>query len=1127
MSDSTGERLWELFDQAVELPKDQQSAFLDRQCADDRDLRARVERLLAGDEKANQVKDANSFLKSPIERMATTAMGSNSGMLRLHAQTASPLPGYIGQYQILSLLGEGGMGTVYQAQQNNPRRIVALKVVRRGLVSKALTRRVAHEAQILGRLQHTGIAQIYEAGLAEDDLPYFAMEFIRGLPLGDYVKHNGSSTKECLRLMAEICEAIHYAHEQGIIHRDLKPTNILVDEEGQPKILDFGIARAIDAETPGSGAVTQSGQLIGTLNYMSPEQIQGVRDGLDRRSDVYSLGVVLYEMLTGHMPYDIHDLPLPEMARVICEVEARPMSAAHPHLRGDVETIVSKSLQKDRDARYPSASALAGDIRRYLDNQPILARPPSALYLLMKFTRRHTAAVLGAIGIVMALVGGLAGTTLFAVRAQQNAKLANEGMATAIFQTYRARMAAAAAALTNHDVDEARRQLAAAPEQHRDWEWQHFCSRLDDSAATLIMPTGAQVLSLNDESQLCTASTKSGVTEFRNEAGEVLSVWPVVDGSSVYQVGSSSAGIWRAAITNDRQLVLRARDDTLLTSIKLPEKTSPTCMAVSSDRQWLAIAWDGPGALGAFDLIEIASGRRAARCQAHTDVIRRLAFSPNNQSIASAAEDSTVRTWNVSDGKELHVFQGHAVKVHCVNWRADGERLVTASADGTVRQWSADGQAVEPEYDRHAGEVLFACFSPDGHLIASAGTDRSIRVWSAVGRRDVALLHGHTREVKSLCFANDSYKLLSIGDDDRVRLWETALDESLPKLVGHDSYVYPVAISPDGQWMASGSWDRTVRLWDAWTGEYLATYQHPERVLSLAFSSDSSWLVTSCGDDDRLRVWKLGTRQPCRELAGPGRTINYVGINKDDSKIVAIDMSGRCQFIDVASGQAETHDRMSTIAFSPDRTLLATNAGKDSKEIVIRDAQTLKVQKILAGHSTSTHSVAFSQDNQHLVSVGHDQSIYVWDIDSGLFHALPGTTGQVFAAIYHPNGHRIATAGRDGSIMLWDTQTYEEVGRLTGHSNYIWSLAFSPDGHTLVSGSGDSTLRLWDTYPIAERHRARREASARRAAARSWLSETNIPPEELFEYVRTKSSLTWAEGHAVIRELIMNRTATQ
>ncbi len=304
------------------------------------------------------------------------------------------------------------MGAVYEAEQDSPRRTVALKVVRPGLASAALLKRFGHESQILGRLHHPGIAQVYEAGVAEGQ-PFFAMEFIRGQRLDEYAR--ARTLPERLELMARVCDAVQHAHDQGVIHRDLKPANILVDPTGQPKVLDFGVARATDADLLTEAGLTQTGQLLGTLSYMSPEQVSANPAAIDHRADVYALGVLLFELVAGRLPHRLENRPLAETARLIVEEDPPRVGTLNPELRGDVETIVAKALEKDRARRYASSAELAADLRRCLSHEPIRARPPSALYQLRKFARRNRGLVGGLLATGVALVLGLVGTILFAI----------------------------------------------------------------------------------------------------------------------------------------------------------------------------------------------------------------------------------------------------------------------------------------------------------------------------------------------------------------------------------------------------------------------------------------------------------------------------------------------------------------------------------------------------------------------------------------------------------------------------------------------------------------------------------------------------------------------------------------
>lgn len=408
------ERVTALFLAACELAPEQRSAFLDERCGGDVDLRTDVEAMLRTDHQAS------GFLEAPALEQGNRAFGVAIDEIRVEDDANVPAPERLGRYRILGLLGKGGSAVVYLAEQENPTRRVALKVLRPGVSSREALRRFDNEARILGRLQHPGIAQIFEAGVSDsgaDRLPFFAMEYVDGRLVNEFAKVQSLGTRGRLELIVRVCEAVEHAHRRGIIHRDLKPSNILVDQGGNPKVLDFGIARATDCDVHTTTLRTDIGQLIGTVPYMSPEQTLGEPEALDTRSDVYSLGVVCYELLTGKLPYSLDRRLIHEAVRIIREDEPEPPSVASRALRGDAETIVLKAIEKDRERRYQSVSDFAADIGRFLRDEPILARPASATYQLRKFARRNRGLVWGVAGTIAAVIAGTVGTTAQAIRA--------------------------------------------------------------------------------------------------------------------------------------------------------------------------------------------------------------------------------------------------------------------------------------------------------------------------------------------------------------------------------------------------------------------------------------------------------------------------------------------------------------------------------------------------------------------------------------------------------------------------------------------------------------------------------------------------------------------------------------
>jgi WD40 repeat protein len=1078
MADGPDSRAETLFAELADLPPHEQQARLDAACRDDATLRAAVEKLLADDARLGAEGSDITFLNSPLVRADRPTMPPADG--------GPPSPPRLARYRLLRLLGQGGMGAVYEAEQDTPRRLVALKVIRSGYVSTNLLKRFAREAEILGRLHHPGIAQIYEAGVAEDGRPFFALELIRGVALDEHARLRSLTLAARLDLVARVCDAVQHAHDQGIIHRDLKPGNILVDEAGQPKVLDFGVARASDADLLTSADRTRTGQLVGTLSYMSPEQVSADPAALDARSDVYALGVILFELLSGRLPYLLGNLPLPEAARVIREREPSRLGSIDTSFRGDLETIVAKALEKDPARRYQSVAELAADLRRHLRHEPIRARPPSALYQLAKFARRNKALVGGTAAVVLALAAGLLGTTLFAVREAKQRGQAERNERAAVYQAYRARIAAAAAALQNHDVADAARHLDQADVSLRDWEWRHLHSRLDDSLADFPTPVGATYV-VSGEDGLRLAVLEDDGLRLLDEEGrtERLLPSPRRGGNVVWTIVPARDGLHFLERVPGG-VILRDEAGREQLRLELPAGVESAQWTVSPDLKWLAVGW-GRGAEPVIVVYDSTGKERCRLPSFQTEALWSITFSPDGRRLATASDDGTARLWEVPAGRPIGGPLRHpgGIKVMCAAFRPDGARFLTTSADGTVCQWDAATAApVEPPYERHSGEVWTATYSPDGRWVASSGTDRTVRLWRATGRQDALVLHGHTDSVPQLGFSADGRRLLSVSQDGTARLWDADPEVALPVLRGHESYVYPVAYSPDGRWIASGSWDGTVRLWDAVTGEPGAVMELGNNVRTLAFGPDGTWIVTGCDKDERVQVWDVATARRRATFPGPGGDLGSVAVSPDGSRVAALSHQGRLHVYEYPSGKEvfrldQGKEAMRGIAYSPDGRWLACTE-EDLKTICLLDARTYRPAARLAGHTKPVAAVAFSPDGRRLVSAGEDRVVRVWDVDSRECRAeLRGHTDGVLGAAFHPGGTRLATGGRDRTIWLWDLTTGEEVARLQGHTSYVWGLAFSPDGKTLVSGSGDKTVRLWDTEPLRVRHRARGAAARR------------------------------------------------
>ena len=498
------ERLQEFFLSARRLSDLDRVEFINANCADDLVLRNELEQLLKHDALPEELqKGAGEGFRGALEALRTHPP---------HSREAG-LPTSIGNYRILSKLGEGGMGTVYEALQENPQRTVALKVLRPALVSSEALRRFEHEGAFLARLQHPGIAQIYDSGRARAEFgeqPYFAMELVKGESLTTYAASHELSARERLELLARVADAVQHAHLHGVIHRDLKPDNILVDSSGQPKILDFGIARASDSDVQLTTMCTDVGQILGTLAYMSPEQASGNPAVIDARSDVYALGLMLHELLTGRLPYDVSHKNLAEALRVIQEDEPQRLGTSHSSHRGDVETIALVALEKDKNRRYVSAAALAADLRHYLNDEPIEARPASRIYTLKKFVRRNKTIVVAVVLVLVSLLGGLIASLRFGLR---EAERSAEVLRLSALQEVEDRVAEADALWPLHPDN---------IERYSDWiaDSADLVARLPEYAQRLAL-LRQQALPLSNEEAAAERSDHPSFVELLNLQGEI------------------------------------------------------------------------------------------------------------------------------------------------------------------------------------------------------------------------------------------------------------------------------------------------------------------------------------------------------------------------------------------------------------------------------------------------------------------------------------------------------------------------------------------------------------------------------------------------------------------------------
>ena len=665
-----------LFDELCDLPAGERTAFLQGNVQDSA-VRQQLRRLLTHFDEE------------------TRAFGILPGL-----ETSGALPERIGPYRVQSLLGTGGMGVVYLARRGGEDAPVALKVLRHSLGSTHLRNRFRREAAVLRRLDHPGICRFLDAG--EDDtpgasLPYLAMEYLAGEPLLEHARKHGLDDRQRVELMARICDAVHHAHELGVVHRDLKPSNVLVLPEedaervGRPKVLDFGVARAVGEDFATlTMTETGTGALVGTVAYMSPEQVAGKTDAVDERSDVYSLGVILFELLAHRLPYAITGLPVPVIARVIQEEEPSRLGSAIERLRGPLENVAAKALEKEKRRRYPSAAELAADLRRFLLGQPVQAKPPTLIHQALKFARRHRALTATVAGTMLALSIGLVTTIWFALGEVRARQISDRRL-------YRAQLEATAMAIARGDAKTAEGELESAKEELRGWEWHHLRGRVDDARLVLdvqLAKNSDTELAFDGHGRLAMVTTKEGVQYV---------VWDLDSGR---EITNRSLPGW-GALSPDGASVLLVDDDGRLALYALPsgDRLASLALPVEAAGPIYDATYDGTLALVACAqaayLVDPRAGsvRKRSRLpawSAHVRTNRRTGWG------TVPIDSGGVMLFTLDDSSKPSTLPGGLHGAYPAALSPDGTRVAHPSSEGFVSQWllSPDGP---PELDLWIG----------------------------------------------------------------------------------------------------------------------------------------------------------------------------------------------------------------------------------------------------------------------------------------------------------------------------------------------------------------------------------------------------------------------------------------
>lgn len=949
--------------------------------------------------------------------------------LPINTPSSANHPPFLGRYEIKKELGRGGMGAVYLVYDPVLKREVALKTI---LNSKEVNsvKRFMHEAKTMAKLNHPNIVKIYDIGM-DGETPYFTMEFITGKNLADLEKEGKIATRRVVEIVRKVSFAIDYAHKEGILHRDLKPANIIMTQQGEPIVMDFGLAKEIS----GDSRLSKSGAILGTPAYMPPEQAWGKRKEVDERSDVYGLGAVFYELLTGMPPF--HGSNHAVLLQVVDKEPVAPR-AISPIIPQDIENICLKAMSKEKAMRYQTALELARDLERFLNGDPVMAVAPSQLYKMGKWLGKNRAVVVVATICLLALVS-------LAIYSHLEIRRKNKNLDAARIE-----------ALTNYTM----LQLEMA-----DKKWCEGNQRIAILSYTKLL-ADAKENRMPEEMirlvRLRLAYYFSGLMYCRDilqeHTGEISAIAVSPDGKT-FATGSHDKTIRVYDVATLRHKIIFQGLPAAIHTVAF--NSTGTMLASGSED-------------GAIRLWNCSTGQTEYILQGHKGPVYSVKFSPTEPTLASGSGDGNVCLWNLNTRMPLASFR-HNAWVKSVDFSPDGKTLVSGSYDKIVRLWDTHPEENQKNLEvlllGHTELVSSVMFSPDGKTVASGSYDRTVRLWDVSTKSAITILYGHFDRLHAVAFSPDGSTLASAGLDRTICLWDMETKHKKCILSGRLRIINALAFSKNSQTLLSGNNAGTVWAWNvAPTTSRNSLKGHTGPVLSVSFSPDGAKLVSGARDCS-ARLWDLATGTS--NVYAP-RQISWVfsAAFHPNGKTLALGThdknfpNPKC-FVIVLDTELRQKDWLegtwkpkNCLAFSPDGKWLAT--ALDEQQLILYDVEK-RVRVPIEGAKGEIYELAFSPDGKFLASGNQEKMVLLWDISKKrITNRLPGHTQEVLTVAFSPDGKILASGSIDSTIGLWDVASASHKNWLKGHTDMITSVKFSPDGKVLASGSSDCTVRLWD-----------------------------------------------------------------